>query len=182
MKTHPSLRQIRALLILFITGLVISGLTAFPIETQLRFAHRFVTQLGWHNELTHWLEKVYQGVAVTNAQYPFMAYGTDWLAFAHIVIAIAFIGPLRNPVRNVWVVEFGIISCMAIFPLAFIAGHIRGIPLVWQCIDCSFGVFGGALLFIIWRKIKRLENEPHFGDHVSKTREFFPVQRDAMAD
>jgi len=37
--------------------------------------------------------------------YPFIAYGTDWLAFAHFVIAIAFIGPWRDPVRNVWVVE-----------------------------------------------------------------------------
>jgi hypothetical protein len=29
--------------------------------------------------------------------YPFLAYGTDWLAFAHIVIAVFFIGPLVKP-------------------------------------------------------------------------------------
>ncbi|SCF41963.1 hypothetical protein [Micromonospora mirobrigensis] len=34
-----------------------------------------------------------------------MLYGTDWLAFAHLVLAVAFWGPLRDPVRNVWVVQ-----------------------------------------------------------------------------
>ena len=29
-----------------------------------------------------------------------IAYGTDWLAFAHITIAVAFLGPLKDPVRN----------------------------------------------------------------------------------
>ena len=33
-----------------------------------------------------------------------------WLAFAHIVIAIAFVGPPRDPVRNVWVIELALID------------------------------------------------------------------------
>jgi hypothetical protein len=151
-------KEIRILLLLFIIALVLSGLTAFPIETQLTWAHEVIIYLGWHNTLTDWLEQVYIAVKHTNAQYPFIAYGTDWLAFAHIVIGIAFIGPLRDPVRNVWVIEFGIIACLAIFPLAFIAGSIRGIPIFWQLIDCSFGVIGGTLLGIIWKKIKQLEH------------------------
>jgi hypothetical protein len=86
-----------------------------------------------------------------------MAYGTDWLAFAHLVIAVAFIGPLRDPVRNIWVIEFGLIACVAVFPLAFIAGSVRGIPFYWQLIDCSFGVGGGALLWICYGKVRSLE-------------------------
>jgi hypothetical protein len=38
---------------------------------------------------------------------PFLAYGTDWLAFAHLAIAVVFIGPWINPVRSQWVITFG---------------------------------------------------------------------------
>jgi hypothetical protein len=93
----------------------------------------------------------------TNAKYPFLAYGTDWLAFAHLVIAVAFVGPLRDPVRNVWVIEFGMIACVMVIPLALIAGAARGIPIFWRLIDCSFGVFGIVPLRLCWREIKRLE-------------------------
>ena len=59
--------------------------------------------------LVQWIETINQGVQNGYGQYPFLAYGTDWLALGHIAIAIAFIGPLRDPVRNIWVVEFGMI-------------------------------------------------------------------------
>jgi len=80
-----------------------------------------------------------------------------WLAFAHIVIAIAFVGVLTKPVRNIWIVHFGMIACIAILPLAFICGSIRQIPFYWQLIDCSFGVFGIIPLYILHRYIKKLE-------------------------
>lgn len=88
-----------------------------------------------------------------------MAYGTDWLAFAHLVIAVAFIGPYRDPVRNSWVVTFGIIACIGIIPLALIAGAVRGIPLYWRLIDCSFGVFGAIPLWLVRRDIAMLQTE-----------------------
>ena len=44
-----------------------------------------------------------------------------------------------------------------IFPLAFIAGPIRGITFYWQLIDCSFGVFGFALLHRCCKDILSLE-------------------------
>jgi hypothetical protein len=59
-------------------------------------------------------------------------YGTDWLAFAHLVIAVAFWGPLRDPVRNIWVIEWGMIACVGIVPLALFAGPVRDIPLWWS--------------------------------------------------
>jgi hypothetical protein len=79
------------------------------------------------------------------------------LAFAHLVIAIAFIGPMRDPIKNIWVIEFGMISCILIIPLAIIAGSIRQIPWYWQAIDCSFGVFGIIPLYWSYRLIKKLE-------------------------
>lgn len=100
---------------------------------------------------------VYQGVHETNEMYPFVAYGTDWLAFAHLVICWSVYWPLRDPVRNIWVIEFGLIACAAIFLLAFIAGSIRGIPFFWQLIDCSFGIFGGILLLACYKKIKMID-------------------------
>jgi hypothetical protein len=86
--------------------------------------------------------KVRNGIRDTNAAYPFMAYGTDWLAFAHIVIAVFFIGALIDPVRNVWVIHAGMIACVLTVVLAMSCGPIRGIPFYWTLIDSSFGVFG----------------------------------------
>jgi hypothetical protein len=148
--------QIRYLIITFIIALVLSGVTAFPIHSQLTIANDWIRARQFDNALTQWIQFVYRGVDETYSKYPFMAYGTDWLAFAHLVIAVAFIGPLRDPVKNIWVIEFGLIACIAIFPLAFIAGSIRGIPFCWRLIDCSFGLIGGALLWICYNKIKSI--------------------------
>ncbi len=76
------------------------------------------------------------------------------------MLALVFVGPLRDPVRNVWVVEFGLWACAGILPLAFIAGAIRGIPFYWQLIDCSFAVGGAALLWPCRRLIQKLEKLP----------------------
>ena len=98
-----------------------------------------------------------KGINETAGQYPFLFYGYDWLAFAHFVLAILFIGPLRDPVRNKWVIEFGMIACLLIIPFALVAGHFRGIPFWWRLVDCSFGIAGLVPLIICYRKINRLE-------------------------
>jgi hypothetical protein len=156
----PLLTRIRAWLVLFITGLVLSGVTAFPLETELRLLADLMhaSPVPEHLPgLAAWIDRVHAGLAATGRDYPFIAYGSDWLAFAHLVIAIAFVGPLRDPVRNIWVVQFGMIACVAIIPLALIAGPIRGIPIGWQLIDMSFGVVGIIPLLIVYRDIRRLE-------------------------
>jgi hypothetical protein len=150
-------RSIKWILQVFIVGLVISGVTAFPIEWELSIAHTWIQSCSCENTLTRWIELAYTGIHETNMKYPFISYGTDWLAFAHLVIAIVFIGPLRDPVKNIWVIEFGLIACAGIFPLAFIAGSVRNIPLYWRLLDCSFGVIGGWLLWTCYMKIKLLE-------------------------
>ena len=156
------LRRSRTLLLAFITGLVLSGLTAFPLETELRWVTGFLgagpgAQPADMPGVLRWLVTVRDALSETNARFPFLAYGTDWLAFAHLVIAVAFIGPLRDPVRNAWVVRFGLIACAAVIPLALIAGAMRGIPLYWRLIDCTFGLGGAALLWPCDLAIRELE-------------------------
>src|SRR4029453_16425626 len=148
--------RIRLILTVFMVALVLSGLTAFPLETELGILSSIVgvdpaAPPSEYVGLQHWIALVGEGLRETYAKYPFIAYGTDWLAFAHLVIAIAFIGPYRDPVRNTWVVTFGIIACLGIIPLALIAGTIRQIPFYWILIDCSFGVFGMIPLLLVRR-------------------------------
>ena len=149
-------------LAVFIVGLVLSGVTAFPLETEMRWLLSLLRSglLLRMSEATHllmWIEHVYDAVRTTNASYPFLAYGTDWLAFGHLVIAAAFIGPFIDPVRNKWFITFGLIACAGVVPLALVAGPIRGIPLPWRLVDCSFGVFGCIPLLLVRRDILKLE-------------------------
>jgi hypothetical protein len=44
-----------------------------------------------------------------------------------------------------------------VFPLAFIAGAVRGIPMYWRLIDCSFGVAGLIPLSACYRAVEALE-------------------------
>jgi len=150
--------RIRVLLGIFIAGLVVSGATAIPLESELKLLVQIAGAGGnaEHSGFAAWLLKVRDALVATNARYPFIAYGTDWLAFAHFVIAVAFIGPWRDPVRNVWVVEFGMIACVLVVPFALVMGSVRGIPFGWRLIDCSFGVFGIIPLWFCWRLIKQL--------------------------
>ena len=84
-------------------------------------------------------------------------YGLDWLAFAHFILAILFIGPYNDPVRNKWVIQFGIWACILVIPFALVAGYYRGIPFFWRFADCSFGFLGLIPLSIIYQKINQLE-------------------------
>lgn len=154
---------IRVCLAVVVAGLVISGVTAFPLREELTLGSELLDAVGaasWMPGLTGWVDRVADALVLTGEQYPFLAYGTDWLAFAHLLIAIAFIGPLRDPVRNVWVTQWGLIACAGIVPLALIAGTVRGLPLGWQLIDISFGVAAAIPLIVALVLTKRLENAP----------------------
>jgi hypothetical protein len=155
---------IRVWLILMIVGLVISGATAIPLlwgieQLFVLFGPGTLMAAYWP-AMSEWIVIVEQAIRLTNAQAPLMFYGTDWLAFAHVVIAIAFIGPLRDPIRNIWVIEFGLIACVLVIPMALIFGPLRGIPFFWQVIDCSFGVGGFIPLWIVRQNILRLAQLP----------------------
>jgi hypothetical protein len=148
------IHKVRLRIWIIIIGLALSGLTAFPIETELgRLCKCFYINPEFVRE---WLFTVYDAVKYTNQNYPYLSYGTDWLAFAHLLFAVLFVGAVKDPVKNIWVIEFGIIAAIAIFPLAFIAGGIRGIPIFWRLIDCSFGLITLIVLLPCHHLIKKL--------------------------
>ena len=158
------LQRIRLLIGFFVIGLILSGVTAFPLTWELNtLAHWLGAGVNaspdQFNGLTEWIVRVRNALNETDRQYPFLAYGYDWLAFAHLVIALAFLGPWRDPVRNVWVIEWAMLCCVAILPLAFLCGPIRGIPFYWQLIDCSFGIVGILPLWYCRGLIKELEKQ-----------------------
>ena len=153
------LQRIRVAVALFVAGLVLSGLTAFPLRRELDL---LATWLGADasapdGTLRGWIALVQRALAITGRDFPFLAYGTDWLAFGHLVIALFFVGAWRDPVRNIWVLQAGLIACAGVIPLALICGAIRGIPIYWRLIDCSFGVFGAIPLALTLQWTRRLQ-------------------------
>jgi hypothetical protein len=151
-------RQVRFWLWVVIIGLVASGVTAFPLRAETQWLNGIVQNAAWAPRFgKDWIAFVTEGIRVTGDRYPFLAYGTDWLAFAHLVIAFAFVGPLREPLRNNWVVQWGMWCCAGIVPLALICGPIRGIPLWWSVIDMSFAAGAIVPLWLAYRGIRRLE-------------------------
>lgn len=151
-------------MLVFITGLVLSGVTAFPLLLELKILANLLgvgdaQSPDGHTGLAFWILTVRHGLEHTYSEYPWIAYGTDWLAFGHIVIAMFFIGPLLNPLTGRATIYTGIAACLGVIPLAMICGPIRGIPLYWRLVDCSFGVLGIIPLIYSLRLIRRIESE-----------------------
>ncbi|HUT35563.1 MAG TPA: hypothetical protein VNE39_18890 [Planctomycetota bacterium] len=149
-------RRIRVLLAIVMAGLLLSGVTAFPLEWELELLTRLLgVPRGAcpdnYSGIVGWLAEVREGLQETYYRYPWMAYGTDWLAFAHIILAVLFVGPWVDPVRNLWVIHFGLIASALVIPLAMVCGPIRGIPFYWRLIDCSFGVLAFVPLWFARR-------------------------------
>lgn len=140
----------------FMIMLALSGITAFPVYTELTLAKQYGLMDGT-GFIATWLKQVYDGVKDVQQRWPFLFYGYDWLAFAHLIIAALFYGVYKNPVRNKFIIQWGMFCCVAILPLAFICGPVRGIPLKHILIDCSFGVIGIIPLLICNRYIKQME-------------------------
>ena len=140
-------RRIKWLTGLFIVGLILSGVTAIPLPAEVNLLVNFLGPDGQSSVLAAWLLHVQEALIQTQIHYPLLFYGMDWLAFGHFVIAIAFVGAWREPVRNRWLFDFGLMACALVIPYALVFGGLRGIPWWWRLIDCSFGVFG---LIPIW--------------------------------
>lgn len=155
-------RRLRGLTWFFIFGLVLSGVTAIPLVTELNWLSHATgsgANASWYEmpACFQWLETIRHALIETQEKHPQLFYGTDWLAFGHIVIAVAFIGALRDPVRNRWLFDFGLIACAMVIPWTFVFGAIRGIPVWWRVIDCSFGVLGAIPLWWCRKWARELE-------------------------
>ena len=160
-------RRIRGLTWFVIVGLVLSGATAIPLMPEVDWlaevtgaAHAVQTTAGDAPAWALWLVKVRDALHDVDGRYPFLFYGTDWLALGHFAIAIAFIGALRDPVRNRWLYTFGTIVCAVLVPYALVFGGVRGIPVWWRIIDCSFGVVAFVPLWLCCRWAREIEKSP----------------------
>lgn len=151
MPPHPTLLRYRLSLGLFVVGLVLSGITAFPLLTELRLLAGWLgiddpAQYPQLTGLRHWIGRVLFALEQNHREFPFLAYGYDWLAFGHLCIAVFFIRPFWKPLESDWALKCGLVCCAAVIPTALIAGQVREIPLYWRLIDCSFGVLGAVPL------------------------------------
>ena len=162
MESASTLRRLRLILGFFILALVFSGITAFPLKREVETLAKIrgLEQLSpsdVHSGFDYWILKVRDGLQETYAKHPWVAYGTDWLAFAHIIIAVFFLGVLKDPVRNIWIIKAGLIACALVIPFALICGAFRQIPVGWRLIDCSFGVIGTIPLYYCLKLARKLE-------------------------
>jgi len=152
------LKRAKIMLGIVVFGLLVSGVTVWPAVPELKLA----VQVAWGNaEPTGALHilvlRAIQGLEYVGGNYPFMLYAHDWLAFAHIVLAILFAGAIRDSIRNVWIVQCGLIMCALVPVLAGICIPLRGLPLCWFWIDFSFAPAAGLPLWIALRDIRRAE-------------------------
>ena len=137
------LTRIRLLLALLIVGLLLIGIASFPLVRESRAMLDLLARsahFGAGSPLFEWILRVHLALAAAAISAPFLAYRTDALALAYLLFAILFFGPYRDPVRNQWVINFGLIACAGILLLAFIAGPLRGIPMFWRFVNAAFAL------------------------------------------
>ena len=163
MNPQQQLLRIRAILIFFAIALFFSGATAIPLRIELNILNSLIG-IGspldqFIPSLSHWISVVFEAINDLYDQYPFLIYGYDWLAFGHFVIALSFIGAIKDPIRNRWVVEFSIIACILLVPYALIMGQLRGIPIGWRVIDSLFGIVGIIPLVLVRKMILAVESD-----------------------
>jgi len=161
-RRNAPLRRARIALAVFTVCLVLSGLTAIPVRWELE------TLAGWlgagpddvaadHTGLTAFVVHARSAARDALGRWPVLAYGLDWLAFAHVVLGILFIGAVVDPAGNRWVITFGTIACVLVIPWALAFGHVRGIPVAWRLIDCAFGGVGLVPLLLARRWVLEWE-------------------------
>jgi hypothetical protein len=156
-----AVRRFRAALGLLMAGLVVSGATAFPLLLEVRllsdiFGLEAAAPAGGQSGLGGWIVTVRLGLEEMYVAHPWIAYGTDWLGFAHLVIAAFFIGPLIDPPSARGNILVGIGASIGAIALALVAGGVRGIPLASRLIDCSFGLAALGLLLYCLRLLPRI--------------------------
>lgn len=147
------LRRARWMLGLVAFGLFVSGVTVFPALPELRWLAGSGL-LEPFPALAAWIGTCIAALADTGNRYPMLFYAGDWLAFAHIMLAVLFAGAMRDPLHNLWIVDFGLICCAGVIPLALICGPIRGIPPFWTAIDCAFAPAAAVPLWIARRALR----------------------------
>lgn len=154
------IRRVRIALSVVVIGLIGSGLTTFPLLWEAELLNSWFGKAtifyDYLPAVSGFISHIHEGVIHTDQYYPFIFYGLDWLGFAHIAIALCFIGPLRDPVRNQWVIEWGILICLLAVPAIFYFGISHNMPFFWNFIDGIFPLLALIPLTIAWYLTKEL--------------------------
>lgn len=161
---ESNVRRFRWVMGFFLVALLFSGATALPLLTEMRVGMAALQSSGLvatdgSSVLLTWLQTVQAGLEEVNLRHPWMAYGTDWLAFGHFAIALFFIGAWRDPAHSRMVLQAGVAACVLVVPFALLAGAVRGIPWWWRLIDCSFGVVGLVPLLYCLRLVPQADRQ-----------------------
>ncbi|MEP6466784.1 MAG: hypothetical protein ABJB05_10795 [Parafilimonas sp.] len=147
--------KIKTAIILIIIGLLLNGISAVPLHTELKILLSNPEILP--EFLRNWWTYVHEGVRETTKHYGFMRYGFDWLAFAHLLIAIVFIGPLKDPIKNEWIITWGLIVSVLSIIMALGGERLRDIPFWWSCIDAGIAIISFIILWFCNKWIKQLK-------------------------
>jgi len=146
------------MLIIVALGLFVSGVTVWPAIPELKWGLHLLQNWGLADStLADFTATILESLKHIEKDHPHILYGYDWLAFAHIVLAILFLGAARDPVRNKWIVECGLIMCALIPFLAGICIPLREIPWWWFFMDFAFTPLAAIPLFIALKDIRRIE-------------------------
>jgi hypothetical protein len=137
-------------------GLLVSGVTVWPATWELKA----IIAILWGEAppagtVHRFLVEVLSAIQAVQAEHPFLLYAGDWLAFAHIMLAILFAGAIRDPARNVWIVQCGLIMCLGVPILAGVCVPLRGLPWQWFLVDAAFAPAAALPLWIALRDIRR---------------------------
>jgi hypothetical protein len=155
-----ALGRVKLMLGIVAFGLFVSGVTVWPAVWELKTAVHLVWGDGPPTSTIHgFVVRSIAALVDVDSRYPFLLYAHDWLAFAHVMLAILFAGAARDPVRNVWIVQCGLIMCALVPVLAGICIPLRGIPMVWFWIDAAFAPGAALPLWIALRGIRRIEKQ-----------------------
>lgn len=156
-KVSPLTRP-RVMLAIVALGLFASGVTVWPWDWELRMALSLLDAIGWPAPLAELLHEIHTDMCRLREEESFVLYIADWLAYAHLVLTALFIMAMKDPVRNIMVVRFGLLCCATVPVLAVTCIPQRGIPLFWIAVDSSFALAAVPLLIAL-RDLQRIEME-----------------------
>ena len=153
--------RIRLCLALVMACLILAGVAAFAPIQETRWLLDVLSRsanFGVGSPSFTWILGLNHALIANSQSAPFLAYSGDCVALAQILFALVFIGPFLHPVRNQWVITFGLICCAGVVLLAFIAGPIRDIPFFWRLVDSALAIFCALPLLLCRHYVLLLEH------------------------
>ena len=144
--------RIRMVLTLAISCLILGSLATFAaphsIAVVLAVFRRFDLATPATSHALMWLRHIQLQLGRDSHRHPMLHYGADLFAFVELAFALVLISPLRNPVRNQWVIQSGILACCCLIPFALILGPWHGLPMAWRIVSCVVALCGIAPLML----------------------------------